>query len=73
MLTALTLRYDLMNQREILADDWREIKFQGDDLKSILNLQRQPTAEDPQRVQPALRLYVRRRRDAAAARALTPR
>lgn len=39
MLTALTLRYDLMNQRESLADSWRDIKFQGDDLKSILNLQ----------------------------------
>jgi len=39
MLTALTLRYDLMNQRESLADRWRDIKFQGDDLKSILNLQ----------------------------------
>lgn len=38
MLTALTLRYDLMNQRETLADTWREIKFRGDDLKSILNL-----------------------------------
>jgi hypothetical protein len=39
MLTALTLRYDLMNQRESLADAWRNIKFQGDDLKSVLNLQ----------------------------------
>jgi hypothetical protein len=39
MLTALTLRYDLMNQRETLADAWRDIKFKGDDLKSILNLQ----------------------------------
>jgi len=38
MLTSLTLRYDLMNQRERLADSWREIKFQADDLKSILNL-----------------------------------
>lgn len=39
MLTALTLRYDLMNQREVLADRWRHVKFQGDDLKSVLNLQ----------------------------------
>ncbi|MCU0871673.1 MAG: TolC family protein [Pirellulaceae bacterium] len=39
MLTALTLRYDLMNQRESLADAWRDIKFRGDDLKSVLNLQ----------------------------------
>jgi len=38
MLTALTLRYELMNQRESLADDWRNIKYQGDDLKSVLNL-----------------------------------
>jgi outer membrane protein TolC len=38
MLTALTLRYDLMNQRETLADSWRDIKFAGDDLKSVLNL-----------------------------------
>jgi hypothetical protein len=27
-----------MNQREILADAWREIKLKGDDLKSVLNL-----------------------------------
>ena len=38
MLTALTLRYDLMTQRETLADAWRDIKYQGDDLKSVLNL-----------------------------------
>lgn len=38
MLTALTLRYDVMNQREMLADAWRDIKFTGDDLKSVLNL-----------------------------------
>ena len=38
MLTALTLRYDLMNEREALADVWRDIKFRGDDLKSVLNL-----------------------------------
>ena len=38
MLTALTLRFNLMNQRERLADSWRSIKLAGDDLKSILNL-----------------------------------
>jgi hypothetical protein len=39
MLTALTLRFNLMNEREQLADAWRTIKVAGDDLKSILNLQ----------------------------------
>lgn len=39
MLTALTQRYDVMNQREQLADTWRQIKFRGDELRSILNLQ----------------------------------
>jgi outer membrane protein TolC len=38
MLTALTLRFNLMNQRERLADSWRTVKLAGDDLKSILNL-----------------------------------
>lgn len=38
MLTALTLRFELMNQRERLADTWRGIKLAGDDLKSILNV-----------------------------------
>ncbi len=38
MLTALVSRFDLMNQRGILADEWRRIKLAGDDLKSILNL-----------------------------------
>jgi outer membrane protein TolC len=38
MLTALTLRFELMNQRERLADNWRGIKLAGDDLKSILNV-----------------------------------
>ena len=38
MLTALTLRFDLMNERGALADAWRQIKLAGDDLKSILNL-----------------------------------
>ena len=39
MLTALTQRYDVMNQREQLADTWRQIKLRGDELRSILNLQ----------------------------------
>lgn len=38
MLTALTLRFELMSQRERLADNWRSIKLAGDDLKSILNV-----------------------------------
>jgi hypothetical protein len=38
MLTALVRRFDLMNQRGILADTWRAIQLAGDDLKSILNL-----------------------------------
>lgn len=38
MMTALVSRFDLMNQRGFLADDWRAIKFAADDLKSILNL-----------------------------------
>jgi outer membrane protein TolC len=38
MLTALTLRFNLMNQRERLADNWRSIKLASDDLKSILNV-----------------------------------
>jgi len=52
LLTALTLRYDLMNQRETLADAWRDIKFAGDDLKSVLNLrasQRMRTRSDTNR------------------------
>lgn len=39
MLTALVLRLDLMNERGILADDWRRVKLAADELKSILNLQ----------------------------------
>ena len=39
MLTALTQRYDVMNQREQLADTWRQIKLRGDELRSVLNLQ----------------------------------
>ena len=38
MLTALARRFDLMNQRGVLADVWRQIKLAGDDLKSVLNL-----------------------------------
>jgi outer membrane protein TolC len=38
MLTAINLRFDLMNQRGDVADAWRQIKYRGDDLKSILNL-----------------------------------
>ncbi|QDT10880.1 TolC family protein [Planctomycetes bacterium K23_9] len=38
MMTALVQRFDLMNQRGFLADDWRQIKYAADDLKSILNL-----------------------------------
>jgi outer membrane protein TolC len=37
LLTALTLRWDLANQREQLADTWRQIKLTSDDLRSILN------------------------------------
>ncbi|MCA9128531.1 MAG: TolC family protein [Planctomycetales bacterium] len=38
MLTALLLRFDLMNQRESLADDWRQIKLAADNLKAIINV-----------------------------------
>jgi len=38
MLTALTLRLDLMNQRGFLADDRRAVKLASDDLRSVLNL-----------------------------------
>ena len=39
MITALVLRYDLMNQRGFLADDWRQIKLAADELKSALTLE----------------------------------
>lgn len=39
MMTALVQRLDLMNERGVLADDWRRIKYAADDLKSVLNLQ----------------------------------
>lgn len=38
MMTALTQRLDLMNERGTLGDDRRAVKLTGDDLKSILNL-----------------------------------
>lgn len=38
MLTALVQRLDLMNRRGALADAWRQIKYAGDDLRSILNI-----------------------------------
>lgn len=38
MLTALVQRLDLMNRRAALADTWRQIKYAGDDLRSILNV-----------------------------------
>ena len=38
MLTALVQRFDLINERGVLADDWRQVKLAADDLKSILNL-----------------------------------
>ena len=47
MLTALVLRFDLMNQRGELADDWRQIKLAADDLKSILNLRATQTVRSP--------------------------
>lgn len=38
MLTGLVQRFDLMNERGVLADVWRRIKLAGDDLRSVLNL-----------------------------------
>jgi len=38
MVTALVQRFDLMNERGSLADNWRAIKLAADDLKSVLNL-----------------------------------
>lgn len=38
MMTALVQRFDLMNQRGVVADNWRAIKYAADDLRSILNL-----------------------------------
>lgn len=39
MMTALVQRFDLMNERGFLADDWRQIKYAADDLRSVLNLE----------------------------------
>jgi hypothetical protein len=53
LLTALNLRLDLMNQRGDVADAWRQIKYAGDDLKSVLNLRashRVSTPSDVNRV-----------------------
>ncbi|MCA9144751.1 MAG: TolC family protein [Planctomycetaceae bacterium] len=47
MMTALTLRFDLMNQRGALADQWRQIKLAADDLKSVLNLRATQTVRSP--------------------------
>jgi outer membrane protein TolC len=38
MLTALNLRYEVMTEREQLADAWRDVKLAADELKSVLNL-----------------------------------
>jgi hypothetical protein len=38
MVTALVQRFELMNERGFLADDWRVVKLAADDLKSVLNL-----------------------------------
>ncbi len=39
MMTSLVQRFDLMNERGFLADDWRQIKYAADELRSVLNLQ----------------------------------
>jgi hypothetical protein len=38
MITAIVLRYELMNERGAVADDWRGIKLAADELKSVLTL-----------------------------------
>lgn len=38
MITAIVLRFDLMNQRETVFDDWRQIKLAADELKSVLDI-----------------------------------
>jgi len=43
MLAAMARRFDLMNVRSELADSWRNIKFAGDDLRSVLNLEASQT------------------------------
>jgi len=47
MVTALVQRFDLMNQRGMLADDWRTIKLAADDLKSVLNLNVRQSFQTP--------------------------
>ncbi len=39
MLTALVQRLDLMNVRGELADAWRDVKYAGDNLRGILNIE----------------------------------
>ena len=39
MMAGLVQRFDLMNERGFLADDWRQIKYAADELRSVLNLQ----------------------------------
>ena len=38
MLTALVQRLDLMNQRGSLADDWRQVKYAADNLRSVVDV-----------------------------------
>ena len=47
MVTAIVLRYELMNQRGILADDWRQIKLAADELQSALSLQASHRIDTP--------------------------
>lgn len=47
MLTALVQRLDLMNVRGDLADRWRDIKYAGDDLRSILDLRATQSVRTP--------------------------
>lgn len=47
MLTALVQRLDLMNQRGEVADAWRQIKYAGDDLRSVLNLRATQSIRTP--------------------------
>ncbi|MCA9194180.1 MAG: TolC family protein [Planctomycetales bacterium] len=46
-LTALVQRLDLMNTRGDLADAWRQIKYAGDGLKSVLDLQASQSIRTP--------------------------
>ncbi len=38
MITALVQRLDLMNQRGDLADDWRQVKYAADNLRSVVDV-----------------------------------